>query len=74
MTSRNSRSRCGRPSCTSLEATFVILQRISREVRALSGVQYTVTSVADSDQRIANEGTIYVRMVPLASGISTSSR
>ena len=53
------------PEGTSLEATFVILDRISREVRRLGGVDYTLTSVADSDQRIANQGTIYVRMVPL---------
>jgi HAE1 family hydrophobic/amphiphilic exporter-1 len=53
------------PEGTSLEATFVILDRISREVRRLSGVDYTLTSVADSDLRIANEGTIYVRMVPV---------
>ena len=54
------------PEGTSLEATFVILDRISRDVRRLSGVEYTLTSVADNDQRIANEGTVYVRMVPLA--------
>jgi HAE1 family hydrophobic/amphiphilic exporter-1 len=53
------------PEGTSLEATFVILDRISREVRRLSGVDCTLTSVADSDQRIANQGTIYVRMVPV---------
>jgi HAE1 family hydrophobic/amphiphilic exporter-1 len=53
------------PEGTSLEATFVLLQRISRDVRRLCGVEYTLTSVADSDQRIANEGTVYVRMAPL---------
>ena len=53
------------PEGTSLEATFVILDRIAREVRNLSGVDYTLTSVADDDQRIANAGTVYVRMAPL---------
>ena len=53
------------PEGTSLEATFVLLDRISRDVRRLRGVEYTLTSVADSDQRIANEGTVYVRMAPL---------
>ncbi|MGA2617397.1 MAG: efflux RND transporter permease subunit [Thermoguttaceae bacterium] len=53
------------PEGTSLEATFVILDRISREIRGLSGIEYTLTSVADSDQRIANQGTIYARMVPV---------
>ncbi len=54
------------PEGTSLEATFVMLERISRDVRRLRGVEYTLTSVADSDQRIANEGTVYVRMAPLS--------
>ena len=53
------------PEGTSLEATFVVLDRIAREVRNLSGVAYTLTSVADDDQRIANLGTVYVRMAPL---------
>jgi HAE1 family hydrophobic/amphiphilic exporter-1 len=53
------------PEGTSLEATFVILDRISRDVRQLGGVKYTLTSVADSDQRVANEGTVYVAMLPL---------
>ncbi len=53
------------PEGTSLEATFVVLDRIARAVRNLSGVDYTLTSVADDDQRIANAGTVYVRMAPL---------
>ncbi|MGA2257052.1 MAG: efflux RND transporter permease subunit, partial [Thermoguttaceae bacterium] len=53
------------PEGTSLEATFVVLDRIAREVRNLGGVEYTLTSVADDDQRIANAGTVYVRMAPL---------
>jgi len=53
------------PEGTSLEATLVILDRIAREVRNLGGVDYTLTSVADDDQRIANQGTVYVRMAPL---------
>ena len=62
------------PEGTSLEATFVILDRIAREVRNLNCVEYTLTSVADDDQRIGNLGTVYVRMVPLGSAASTSSR
>ena len=53
------------PEGTSLEATFVLLDRISRDVRRLGGVEYTLTSAADSEQRIANEGTVYVRMAPV---------
>jgi HAE1 family hydrophobic/amphiphilic exporter-1 len=51
------------PEGTSLEATAVILSRIARDVRALEGVEYTVMSVAGSQQRIANEGSVYVRLV-----------
>ena len=54
------------PEGTSLEATQLIVDRIAREVRSLNGIRYTVASAADSDQRIANEGKIYVRMVDLA--------
>ncbi|MGA2065783.1 MAG: efflux RND transporter permease subunit [Thermoguttaceae bacterium] len=53
------------PEGTSLEATFVILDRIARAVRGLGGVEYTLTSVADSEQRTANAGTVYVRMLPI---------
>jgi len=53
------------PEGTNIEATQVIAARIAREVRRLNGVKYTLTSVADNEQRTANQGTIYVRMVPV---------
>jgi HAE1 family hydrophobic/amphiphilic exporter-1 len=54
------------PEGTSLEATQVIVSRIARDIRTLSGVQYTISSVADTEQRNPYEGTIYVRLVNIA--------
>jgi hydrophobic/amphiphilic exporter-1 (mainly G- bacteria), HAE1 family len=54
------------PEGTSLEATQVIVSRIARDIRTLSGVQYTISSVADTEQRNPYQGTVYVRLVKLA--------
>lgn len=55
------------PENTSLEATGVLVKRIAREVRAtIPNVIYTVSSVADTDQRNPYEGTVYVRLVNIA--------
>ena len=54
------------PEGTSLEATQVKLARIARDIRTLRGVEYTVSSVADTDQRNPYQGTIYVRLVNIA--------
>jgi HAE1 family hydrophobic/amphiphilic exporter-1 len=54
------------PEGTSLEATQVLVARIARDIRKLQGVKYTLASVADTDQRIAYQGTAYVRLVDLA--------
>jgi len=54
------------PEGTSLEATRVLIARLAREVRQLDGVRYTISSVADTEQRNPYQGTIYVRLVPVA--------
>ena len=54
------------PEGTSLEATQVVLSRIARDIRTLNGVRYTISSVADTDQRNHFQGTIYVRLVNIA--------
>lgn len=54
------------PEGTSLEATRVLIARLARELRQLDGVRYTVASVADTEQRNPYQGTIYVRLVPIA--------
>jgi HAE1 family hydrophobic/amphiphilic exporter-1 len=47
---------------TSLEATGLVAERIAREVRKLSGVQFTLTSIGDNTQRAPNLGNIYVKL------------
>lgn len=54
------------PEGTSLEATQVIISRIARDIRRLNGVEYTISSVADTEQRNPYQGTIYVRLVKIA--------
>jgi HAE1 family hydrophobic/amphiphilic exporter-1 len=51
---------------TSLEATRVLITRIARDIRQLNGVRYTISSIADTDERIPYKGTIYVRLVDIA--------
>jgi hydrophobic/amphiphilic exporter-1 (mainly G- bacteria), HAE1 family len=51
------------PEGTSLATTRLIAERIARETRRLPGVQHTVTSIGDTDQRTANLAHIYVRLV-----------
>lgn len=51
------------PEGTSLEATQTTLGRMAAELRRLNGVVYTITSVADTDQHTANQGSVYVRLV-----------
>ncbi len=50
---------------TSLEATEIIANRIATEIQKLSGVAYTLVSVADDPARTQNSGTIYVRLTPV---------
>ncbi|MEN6627740.1 MAG: efflux RND transporter permease subunit [Candidatus Sumerlaeia bacterium] len=51
------------PEGTSLEATQLIVARIARDIRTLNGVHYTIASTADTDQHIANKGSIYVKLI-----------
>lgn len=53
------------PEGTSLEATQVLIARIARDIRQLNGARYTISSVADTDERTPYKGTIYVRLVDL---------
>jgi hydrophobe/amphiphile efflux-1 (HAE1) family protein len=50
------------PESTTLEATALIGERLARKIRALPEVESTLVSVADSDQRQANVGLVYVRL------------
>jgi len=51
------------PEGASLEATNLIAERIARETRRLPGVEHTVASIGDTDQRVANLAHIYVKLV-----------
>ena len=51
------------PEGTSLEATTLISERLARKARTVPEVESTLVTVADSDQRLANIGRVYVRLV-----------
>ncbi|MEY4581356.1 MAG: AcrB/AcrD/AcrF family protein [Pseudomonadota bacterium] len=50
------------PEGTSLQATDLIAERLAREIRAESGVTFTLVTIGDNDQRTPNLATIYVRL------------
>jgi HAE1 family hydrophobic/amphiphilic exporter-1 len=54
------------PEGTSVQATMDLAQKISHDVRKLPHVQYTLTTIGDSQQRLSNEAKLYVKMTPLA--------
>ncbi|MCX7718752.1 MAG: efflux RND transporter permease subunit [Candidatus Sumerlaeaceae bacterium] len=53
------------PEGTSLEATRSILLRIAREVQAMQGVDYTVSTVGSEGEGSVNQGQVYVGLVPV---------
>ncbi|HEY6562059.1 MAG TPA: efflux RND transporter permease subunit [Polyangiaceae bacterium] len=52
------------PEGTSLEATRIAATRIAREIEAISGVKYAVTTIGDDAQKTPNLANIYVKLVP----------
>jgi multidrug efflux pump subunit AcrB len=48
---------------TSMEATELVAERIARKVRKLTGVQSTLLTIGDNNQRTPNLARIYVRLV-----------
>jgi HAE1 family hydrophobic/amphiphilic exporter-1 len=53
------------PEGTSLAATTNILERIARDIRALPNVIDTLTTVGSGSDRATNNGSIYVKLVPM---------
>ena len=53
------------PEGTSLEATREVLERVSAEIRELPGVETTLLTLGDDQQRTKNRGLIYVKMSPV---------
>ncbi len=51
------------PEGSSLEATALIGNRISKEVKALPGVDYTLLTVGADDAKTPNLGSVYVKLV-----------
>ncbi|MFI5197859.1 MAG: efflux RND transporter permease subunit [Thermoanaerobaculia bacterium] len=51
------------PEGTSLEATALIGNRISKEVKGLPGVDYTLLTVGADDAKTPNLGSVYVKLV-----------
>ncbi len=56
------------PEGTSLDETRLVMERIARATRTITGVQHTVTQVGsppgDPSGRGANQGSIFVKLVP----------
>jgi HAE1 family hydrophobic/amphiphilic exporter-1 len=51
------------PEGTSLEATALIGNRISKDVKTLPGVEYAILTVAADDAKTPNLGSVYVKLV-----------
>ncbi len=53
------------PEGTSLAATTALTERIAQCIRALPGVDHTLTTVGGGQDRSANNATIYVKLTDL---------
>lgn len=51
------------PEGSTLAATDLVAERVAREIRQLPGVEYTLLTIGDNDQRIPNKADIYVRLI-----------
>ncbi len=51
------------PEGTSLAETQLLAERLARQVRAEPGVDFTLVTIGDTDQRVANSARIYVHLV-----------
>jgi HAE1 family hydrophobic/amphiphilic exporter-1 len=50
------------PEGSSLESTDLVAERVARDIRRLPGVEYTLMTIGDNNQRTRNAGSIYVRL------------
>jgi HAE1 family hydrophobic/amphiphilic exporter-1 len=53
------------PEGTTVEQTELIATRVSREIKRVPGVAYTIVLVGDDDRRTANLGKVFVKLVPV---------
>ncbi|MBI5607311.1 MAG: efflux RND transporter permease subunit [Deltaproteobacteria bacterium] len=54
------------PEGTSLDQTRVLATRLARDVEAVPGVRYAVTTIGDDPQKTPNLASIYVKLVPVS--------
>ncbi|MDB6071943.1 MAG: nolG [Verrucomicrobiales bacterium] len=50
------------PEGSTLAATDIAAERIARDIRQMPGVEYTLLTIGDNDQRTPNKAGIYVRL------------
>jgi HAE1 family hydrophobic/amphiphilic exporter-1 len=53
------------PEGTTVEQTELIAARISREIKRMPGVAYTIVLVGDDERRTANLGKVFVKLAPV---------
>ena len=51
------------PEGSTLAATDIIAERVARDIRQIPGVEYTLLTIGDNDQRTPNKAGIYVRLI-----------
>ncbi len=51
------------PEGTTLAATDLTAERVARDLRKVTGVEYTLLTIGDNDQRTPNKAGIYVRLI-----------
>ncbi len=51
------------PEGTTLAATDLVGERVARAIREVAGVEYTLLTIGDNDQRTPNKAGIYVRLI-----------
>jgi hydrophobic/amphiphilic exporter-1 (mainly G- bacteria), HAE1 family len=53
------------PEGTTVEQTELIANRVSREIKRMPGVAYTIVLVGDDERRTANLGKVFVKLLPV---------
>ncbi|RBP44294.1 CzcA family heavy metal efflux pump/hydrophobe/amphiphile efflux-1 (HAE1) family protein [Roseimicrobium gellanilyticum] len=62
------------PEGTSLAATDLAAERVARDIRNMPGVEYTLVTIGDNDQRTQNLASVYVRLTDPALRKETQSQ
>ena len=51
------------PEGSTLAATDLVAERVARDIRKVTGVEYTLLTIGDNDQRTPNKAALYVRLI-----------